>query len=90
MNGFIIVYHNRETKGICVDVVEDLEQYFEEKYRLLYCQGVSEMDVVKEKVDNWLHDSVLIDDDINEKIASIIISLQWIANDYPVKSFLPI
>lgn len=88
-NGYIIIVRNRQNSHIIVNTIETIEDYLEETdYRIIYCQAVSDLEIVTEKVSNWLEETTeFVDNDINECIASTIMSLQWIANDHTLKSF---
>jgi K+/H+ antiporter YhaU regulatory subunit KhtT len=90
-NGFIMLTRNRELGGIYVETTENCEEYMnDDERRMIYCQAVSDVDVVQEKIDRWLEendDLMYRQEDINEIIAEMISSIQWIANEHPLKSF---
>ena len=51
---------------------------------------ISDVDVVQEKIDRWLEendDLTYRQEDINDIIAEMVSSIQWIANEHPLKSF---
>lgn len=92
-NGFIVVARERGEGGIYIEAVEDdIEEYLEERdMRIIYCQGISDVARVKDKINTWLEDNDDFKDrhdtDINELIAEMIASLQWIANEHPLQTF---
>ena len=82
---------DREIGGIYVETTDDWQEYMEdEKRRLIYCQAVSDVEVVQQKIDQWLQDNEDLtyrQEDLNDVIAEMVSSIQWIANDHPLKSF---
>lgn len=82
---------DREIGGIYVETTDDWQEYMEdEKRRLIYCQAVSDVEVVQQKIDQWLQDNEDLtyrQDDLNDVIAEMVSSIQWIANEHPLKSF---
>lgn len=90
-NGYIILTRDREDSGIYLETVEDWIDYMEEKNRrVLYCQAVSNMEQVQVKIDSWLDEYNELEhenENINDQIAEIISSIQWIANEHPLQSF---
>jgi len=91
-NGFIIMVRNIESGSIIVDTTYDWEEYiFEKPRRLIYCQAVSEMSIVDQKIQTLVNEYITDDDNlnINDKILEIINSVQWIANEHYLTSFKP-
>jgi hypothetical protein len=91
-NGFILVTRDREIGGIYVETTEDWQEYMEdEQRRMIYCQAVSDVGVVQQKIDQWVaenaEDMVHRQEDINDTIAEMVSSIQWIANEHPLHSF---
>ena len=90
-NGFIMLTRDREVGGIYVETTDDWQEYMnDEERRLIYCQAISDVDVVQEKIDRWLEendDLTYRQEDINDIIAEMVSSIQWIANEHPLKSF---
>lgn len=91
VNGFVIIVRNKEDHTITVETTDDFEDYLDERKRLIYCQAVSDIDIVEEKVAQWLEDNHYSDvNNVNDAIAEMVSSIQWIANDHPLSSFKPI
>lgn len=90
-NGFIMLTRDRELGGIYAETTEDWQEYMNnEERRMIYCQAISDIDVVQEKMDRWLEendDLTYRQEDINDTIAEIVLSIQWIANEHPLTSF---
>ena len=92
-NGYVIVARSREDSGVRVEAIEeDVEEYLVERdMRIIYCQAVSDVEVVKDKIDRWLEQNDdfghRLEEDINDLIAEMVSSLQWVANEHPLKSF---
>lgn len=90
-NGYIMVTRDKEIRGIYVETTDDWEEYMEETpRRMIYCQAVSDVEIVQEKIDQWLKDNEDLkfrQEDVNDTIAEMISSIQWIANEHPLKSF---
>jgi hypothetical protein len=89
MKGYMIIARNRESGGIVVEVVDDWEEFMEESSRrLIYCQGISDMESAKRALDD-LMSSYEFDEtgDICQQIADLVTAVQWIANDFPLTSF---
>lgn len=78
-------------KGIYVETTDDWEEYMSVgRRRLIYCQAVSDVEIVQEKIDQWLEENDDLknrEGDINETVAEMISSIQWIANEHPLKGF---
>ena len=89
MNGWIIITRNRETKGVYVEVTEDWREILGEDCRLIFCQAVSDVETVGQKVDQLLQEGSYHNDtgDVNDTIAELISSVQWIANEHSLRSF---
>lgn len=90
-NGYIMVTRDKEIRGIYVETTDDWEEYMEETpRRMIYCQAVSDVEIVQEKIDQWLKDNEDLkfrQEDVNDTIAEMISSIQWIANEHPLKIF---
>lgn len=87
-NGFLMVVRDYEEGGVYVEVVEDWEEY--KGWRMIYCQAVSDVGEVMEKIDRWKEEQHGIhqeENDLNEIIAELVSSLQWIANEHPLRCF---
>lgn len=87
-NGYIIVARSRDTKGIYIETNEDLDDYAD--MRMIYCQAVGEIEAVQEKIDRWVDENEDVrdrNDDVNDSIAEMVSSMQWIANEHPIQSF---
>ena len=89
MKGYVIIARNRDGGGIVADVVDDWEDFMEEtSRRLIYCQGVGDMESARQAlsdfIESYQNDH---DDDVCQQIADLVVSVQWIANDFPIKSF---
>lgn len=93
MKGYVIIARNRDDGGIVADVVEDWEDFMEETpRRLIYCQGVGDMEGAKCALDDFIdsYEGEICGDSadvICQQIADLVVSVQWIANDFPIKSF---
>jgi hypothetical protein len=91
LNGYVMLTRDTETGGIYVETADDWEDYMDERpRRMIYCQAVSNMEIVEEKIDRWLNeneDMKYRQEDVNDTIAELISSIQWIANEHPLKSF---
>lgn len=90
--GYVVISRDSSDSGVYIETTDDLEEYMEEHpdRRLLYCQAVSDVETVEDEVTQCLEDNEDIDKthpDINNQIASIISSIQWIANDHPLRGF---
>lgn len=87
VNGFLMVVRDYEEGGIYVEAVEDGGEY--EDWRMIYCQAVSDVGVVREKLDRWREEHVVPEEeeDINDVVAELVSSLQWIANEHPLRCF---
>jgi hypothetical protein len=90
-SGFVIVSRDRETGGIYVETTEDWQEYMEEgDCRMIYCQAVSDLKRVQEKIDRWLEENdgwKHREGDVNDTVAEIVSSIQWIANEHPLQCF---
>ena len=90
-NGFIMLTREREVGGIYVETTDDWGEYMnDEERRMIYCQAVSDVEEVQQKIDQWLQDNEDLtyrQDDLNDVIAEMVSSIQWIANEHPLKSF---
>lgn len=91
-SGYILITRDRDTSGIYVETADDWMDVLEEyDRRVLYCQAVSDKDVVQEKLDRWLEENeISLQEDIpdmNSQIAELISSIQWIANEHPLQCF---
>lgn len=87
-NGFLIVVRNLSDSGIIVEAVEDWEDFMDEQpRRLIYCQAISNLEAVVIEVKKWKEDFSAQTTDVNDIIAEIVSSIQWIGNDYPLRSF---
>lgn len=87
-NGYVVVARSRETKGIYVEATDDWTDYAD--MRLIYCQAVGSVEEVNEKIERWLEENEGLQhrqDDVNDVIAEMVASVQWIANEHPVRSF---
>jgi hypothetical protein len=87
-NGYIIVARSRDTKGIYIETNEDLDDYAD--MRIIYCQAVCGIEAVQEKIDRWVDENDDVrdrTDDVNDSIAEMVSSMQWIANEHPIQSF---
>jgi len=82
---------DKETGGVYVETTDDWMEYMEEKpRRLIYCQAVSCIEVVGEKINQWLDDNEDMkhrQEDVNDTIAELVSSIQWIANEHSLRSF---
>lgn len=88
VNGFLMMVRDYEEGGIYVEAVEDWEEY--EGWRMIYCQAVSDVGVVREKIDRWREENSgghQEKGDMNEVVADMVSSLQWIANEHPLRCF---
>lgn len=91
-NGFVLVARDCEEGGVHVETTDDWEEYMSgREWRLIYCQAVSDLVVVREKVAQWLEEEEAKggdeDADVNNVIAEAVSSLQWIANEHPLTCF---
>ena len=91
-SGFLMLTRDRETRGIYVETVDDWqERMSDEQRRMIYCQAVSDVETVQQKVDQWVAENgegvAQRQGDINDTIAEIVSSIQWIANEHPLHSF---
>lgn len=88
-NGFILLTRDRDNHGIYVETTEDWMDYMDENNRrMIYCQAVANVEIVQDKVDTWLEEyEPMLNTSINDQIAELISSLQWIANEHPLESF---
>ena len=91
-NGFVILTRDREMGGIYVETTNDWQEYMEDgQRRMIYCQAVSDVEVVQQKIDQWVaenaDDMAHQQEDINDTIAEMVSSIQWIANEHPLHSF---
>lgn len=91
-NGYIMLTRDRDDNGIYVETTYDWLDHMEEKNRrLLYCQAVSDVEQVQEKIDIWLEENQeelhQNYENINDQIAELVSSIQWIANEHPLQSF---
>lgn len=93
-NGFIMLTRDRGLGGIYVETTDDWQEYIEDDHdqrRMIYCQAVSDVEVVQQKIDQWLtenaEDVAHRQEDINDTIAEMVSSIQWIANEHPLRSF---
>ena len=88
-SGWVVMSRDRHTKGIYVETTYDWEDLVDGR-RLIYCQAVSDLDKVQEKLETLLEDDDYHSDDIsdiNDKISELVSSVQWIANEHPLRSF---
>jgi len=88
-NGYIMITRDTDTRGIYVETTDDWVEYIDER-RMIYCQAISDTDLVQEKIDRWLEENDDLKDrdtDVNDTIAEIVSSIQWIANEHPLRSF---
>lgn len=85
MRGFVVIARNRETKAVSnVDAVEDVVY----SDRLIFCQAVEDIESVRDRILD--PDEVPLSqdgDDPNDHVERTIQSVQWIANDYPLRCF---
>lgn len=93
-NGYIMVTRDRETSGIHIETTYYWRRYMDEGRRMIYCQAVSDVDTVQEKIDRWLEENQEEPDvrfeegyDINDKIAEMVSAVQWIGNEHPLRCF---
>lgn len=87
-SGYIMVSRDREMGGIYVETTEDWQEHVER--RMIYCQAVSDVGEVQQKIDQWLvenDDLTYRQEDMNDIIAEMVSSMQWIANEHPLQSF---
>ena len=88
-SGFVVIVRDIENKGIYVETTDDWQEYIEERpRRLLYCQCISDVDTVQEEIDKMVFEPQ--SSDISEMVAELISAVQWIANDHPLTTFLPV
>lgn len=91
-NGFIYMFRDRATGGVYIETHEDMEDVLDmEMQRIIYCQAVSDLDVVEQKIKQW-NDELQVnieEGNINDQVAEMVSSIQWIANDHPLCSFRP-
>lgn len=87
-SGWILITRDPRTKGIYVDTTDDWLELVEGR-RLIYCQAVSDVDKVQEKLDRFRQDDSHddVEANMNDRIAELVSSVQWIANDFPLRSF---
>lgn len=91
-NGFLYMFRDRVTGGVYIEIQEDMEDVLDmDVQRIIYCQAVSELDVVEQKIKQWKDElQVNVEEgNINDHVAEMISSLQWIANEHPLYSFRP-
>lgn len=89
-NGFIYMFRHRETDGVYIETPEDMEDVLDvEGHRLIYCQAVSDVDVVREKIKQWKEELDVEEGNINDQVAEMVSSLQWIANEHALQCFRP-
>jgi K+/H+ antiporter YhaU regulatory subunit KhtT len=90
-NGFIVVSRDREMGGIYVETTEDWQEYMEDgERRMIYCQAVSDLEEAQQKIDQWLDendDLAYRQENMNDLVAEMVSSMQWIANEHPLRSF---
>lgn len=88
MSGYLAVVRDRGTGGVSVVVVDDWEDALA-GVRLIYCQAVADADVVRGKVAAWLEDADPGEGGLtmNDRVAWLVSSAQWIANDHPLQCF---
>ena len=89
-NGFIIVTRNREMGGIFIETTDDWEEIMDGNRRMIYCQAVSDTEIVQQKIEEWLGENVDLKDrpqDINDTVAEMVSSMQWIANEHALRCF---
>lgn len=88
-NGFLLITRNVHTGGIYLETTDDWSDLIDDR-RLIYCQAVSNLDLVQSEVHTWLQEnsSTLPDDTpVNDIVSWLVSSAQWIANDHPLQSF---
>lgn len=82
---------DRGMGGIYVETTDDWQEHMEDDgRRMIYCQAVSDVGMVQDKIDRWLaenDDMAHGQEDINDKVAEMVASIQWIANEHPLRSF---
>lgn len=90
-NGYLMLTRDKENSGIYLETTEDWMDIVEENNRrVLYCQAVADVEQVQQKLDQWLQEMPEMEqEDINDQIAEIISSIQWIANEHPLQCFRP-
>lgn len=89
-NGYVMIVRDKETGEIHVETTDHWLSYMEETpKRMIYCQAVSNVDNVQEKIDEWIEDEEEKEeeDNANDYIANMVSSIQWIANEHPIQSF---
>lgn len=85
-DGFVILYRNRATSEVMLDVVDDVEEVLQScDCRLIYVQAVSNIDTIRKEISLVNEDPELYD--VNEKIADLVEQAQWISNANPLRSF---
>lgn len=90
MKGYIIAYHDRETKGVYVDCCEDLD-IFIGSVQILFTQRVGDILSIKQDIDDFTNRFFpQTSEDINHQICSMLLELQDIANRCPPDTFRPI
>lgn len=89
MDGYIVVSRDHEDCGVYVEATDDLFRFVGgDERRMIYCQAVSDVETVQEELGRWLEThQINQNDDINDIIAEIVSSVQWIANDHPLRCF---
>ena len=90
MNGFLYMFRHRDTGGVYVETAEDMEDVLDvDVQRIIYCQAVSDVEMVQEKIRQWKEELDVEEGNINDRIADMVSSLQWIANEHTLQSFRP-
>lgn len=89
MSGYLVVVRDRGTGGVSVVVFDELGGEALAGLRLIYCQAVADADVVRGRVVEWLEDADPEEGGLtmNDRVAWLVASAQWIANDHPLQCF---
>ena len=91
MKGFIVLSRNLQTCTIELDSVSSMEEYFGSDRRIIYCQAISDVHRVAGEIDRLIDEfEESSEKSINEAISDLVISAQWVANEYPLDSFRPV
>lgn len=89
-NGFIYMFRDRVTGGVYIETHEDMEDVLDmDIQRIIYCQAISDLDMVEQKLKQWKDELEMNveEGNINDQVAVMVSSLQWIANEHPLSSF---
>ena len=88
MSGFLVVARDRGTGGIVATVLDDWEEELKGT-RLIYAQAVADVDVVRDELGEWLQhaDPEEGGTTMNDRVAWLVESAQWIANQHPLQCF---